>query len=43
VVLPAMPPLSWDTLPDRSREPCMRLVEWPVATIDDIDALEVFG
>jgi len=42
VVLPAMPLLSWDALPVRSRELCMRLVERAVATIEDIDALEVF-
>jgi thiamine kinase-like enzyme len=42
VVLPAMPLLSWDTLPERSRRLCMRLVERAVATIDEIDALEVF-
>jgi hypothetical protein len=43
VVLPAMPLLRWDALPGRSRELCMRLVERAVATIDNIDALEVFG
>jgi len=42
VVLPAMPLLSWDALPERSRQLCMRLVERGVATIDDIDALEAF-
>jgi hypothetical protein len=41
-VLPAMPLLSWDTLPERSRQLCMRLVDRAVAAIDDIDALEVF-
>jgi Ecdysteroid kinase-like family len=43
VVLPAMPLLSWDSLPDRSRELCMRLVERAVATIDEIDAVDVFA
>ena len=43
MVLPAMPLLSWDTLPERSRQLCMRLVERAVATIDEIDALEVFA
>jgi aminoglycoside phosphotransferase (APT) family kinase protein len=43
VVLPAMPLLSWDSLPERSRELCMRLVERAVATIDEIDAVEVFA
>jgi aminoglycoside phosphotransferase (APT) family kinase protein len=42
VVLPAMPLLSWDALPERSRQLCMRLVERAVATIDDIEAMEVF-
>jgi len=43
VVLPAMPLLSWDTLPERSRQLCMRLVERAVATIDEINAMEVFA
>jgi hypothetical protein len=43
VVLPAMPLLSWDTLPERSRQLCMRLVDRAVATIDEIDALAVFA
>lgn len=43
VVLPAMPLLSWDALPERSRELCMRLVDRAVVTIDDIDAVEVFA
>jgi aminoglycoside phosphotransferase (APT) family kinase protein len=42
VVLPAMSLLSWETLPERSRQLCMRLVERAVATIEDIDAVEVF-
>ncbi len=43
VVLPAMPLLSWDGLPERSRRLCLRLIERAVATIDEIGALEVFG
>ncbi len=43
VVLPAMPLLGWDSLPERSRQLCMRLVERAVATIDEIDAMEVFA
>ena len=43
VVLPAMPLLSWDSLPERSRRLCMRLVERAVATIDETDAVEVFS
>jgi aminoglycoside phosphotransferase (APT) family kinase protein len=42
VVLPTMPLLSWDSLPERSRQLCMRLVERAVATIDETDAVEVF-
>jgi aminoglycoside phosphotransferase (APT) family kinase protein len=42
VVLPAMPLLSWDSLPERSRRLCMRLVERAIATIDETDAVEVF-
>ena len=43
VVLPLMPLLSWDALPERSRQLCMRLVERAVATIDEINAVEVFS
>lgn len=43
MVLPTMPLLSWDSLPERSRQLCMRLVERAVATIDETDALEVFA
>jgi aminoglycoside phosphotransferase (APT) family kinase protein len=42
VVLPAMPLLSWDALPERSRQLCMRLVERAVANIDETEAMEVF-
>lgn len=43
IVLPAMPLLSWDTMPERSQQLCMRLVERAAATVEEIDALEVFG
>lgn len=43
VVLPTMPLLSWDSLPERSRQLCMRLVERAVAAIDETDAVEVFS
>lgn len=43
VVLPAMPLLAWDSLPERSRRLCMRLVDRAVATIDEVGALEVFA
>jgi aminoglycoside/choline kinase family phosphotransferase len=42
MALPALPLISWESLPDRSLELCMRLVERAVTTIDEIDALEVF-
>lgn len=43
IVLPTMPLLSWDSMPERSQHLCMRLVDRAVATIDEIDAVEVFG
>jgi hypothetical protein len=42
VVLPLMPLLGWDSLPERSRQLCMRLVERAVATIEETHAMEVF-
>ena len=42
MVLPTMPLLSWDALPERSRALCMKLTERAVAAIDDINALEVY-
>jgi thiamine kinase-like enzyme len=42
MVLPALPLISWESLPERSVDLCMRLVERAVATIDEIGALEVF-
>jgi hypothetical protein len=33
---------GWDALPERSRALCLKLTGRAVATIDDIDALEVF-
>lgn len=43
IVLPVALLLSWDTLPERSRELCLTLTGRAVATIDEIDAVEVFG
>lgn len=40
--LPVIILIGWDSLPERSRALCRTLVERAVATIDDIDALEVF-
>ncbi|MGE2691971.1 phosphotransferase [Mycolicibacterium pulveris] len=43
MLLPVIILIGWDSLPERSRALCMTLVGRAVATIDDIDALEVFG
>ncbi|PND56474.1 aminoglycoside phosphotransferase [Mycobacterium sp. ENV421] len=43
IVLPVITLLGWDALPQRSRELCLTLTDRAVATIADIDALEVFG
>ncbi len=42
LVLPVITLVGWDGLPERSRALCLKLTERAVATIDDIDALEVF-
>ncbi|CAN5530806.1 hypothetical protein BH09ACT8_BH09ACT8_58940 [soil metagenome] len=42
MVLPVITLVGWDAMPERSRALCLTLVERAVATIDDIDALEVF-
>jgi aminoglycoside phosphotransferase (APT) family kinase protein len=42
MVLPVIALVGWDALPQRSRALCLTLVDRAVATIDDIDALEVF-
>jgi aminoglycoside phosphotransferase (APT) family kinase protein len=43
IVLPVITLLGWDALPQRSRDLCLTLTDRAVATIADIDALEVFG
>jgi Ser/Thr protein kinase RdoA (MazF antagonist) len=43
MLLPVIILIGWDGLPERSRALCLKLTERAVATIDDIDALEVFG
>ena len=43
MVLPVITLNGWDAMPERSRALCLTLTERAVATIDDIDALEVFG
>jgi aminoglycoside phosphotransferase (APT) family kinase protein len=42
IVLPVITLMGWDALPERSRKLCLKLTERAVATIDEIDALEVF-
>jgi hypothetical protein len=42
MLLPVIILIGWDALPERSRALCLKLTERAVATIDDIDALEVF-
>ncbi|HEY6576020.1 MAG TPA: phosphotransferase [Mycobacterium sp.] len=41
MVLPVITLNGWDAMPERSRALCLKLTERAVATIDDIDALEV--
>ena len=42
MVLPVITLVGWDTMPERSRALCLKLTERAVATIDDLDATEVF-
>jgi hypothetical protein len=42
MLLPVIILIGWDALPERSRALCLKLTERAVATIDEIDALEVF-
>ncbi|MCX2928736.1 phosphotransferase [Mycobacterium sp. CVI_P3] len=42
MVLPVITLIGWDALPQRSRDLCLTLTDRAVATIDGIDALEVF-
>ena len=43
MVLPVITLNGWDALPERSRALCLTLTDRAVATIDEIDALEVFA
>lgn len=43
MVLPVITLIGWDAMPERSRALCLTLTERAVATIDEIDALEVFA
>ena len=42
LVLPVVTMVGWQHLPERSRSLCLELIARAIATIDDIDALEVF-
>ena len=42
LLLPVITLIGWETLPERSRALCLTLADRAVATIDEIDALEVF-
>jgi hypothetical protein len=42
MVLPVITLIGWDALPERSRALCLTLTDRAVATIADIDVLEVF-
>ena len=42
MVLPVVTLVGWDALPERSRRLCLTLTDRAVATIDEIEALEVF-
>jgi aminoglycoside phosphotransferase (APT) family kinase protein len=41
--MPVVALLTWDTVPERSRQLCLTLIDRAVAAIEDIDALEVFS
>ncbi|MGV0741911.1 phosphotransferase [Mycolicibacterium sp. XJ870] len=43
MILPVITLIGWDGLPERSRQLCLTLVDRAVATIDDINAIEVFA
>ena len=41
-LMPVVALLTWDIVPERSRQLCLTLTDRAIAAIDDIDALEVF-
>jgi aminoglycoside phosphotransferase (APT) family kinase protein len=43
MILPVITLNGWEAMPERSRALCVKLTERAVATIDEIDALEVFA
>lgn len=42
LLFPVLALIGWDTMPQRSRDLCLALVDRAVATIDEIDAVGVF-
>lgn len=42
LLFPVLALIGWDTMPQRSRDLCLTLVDRAVATIDDVDAIGVF-
>jgi aminoglycoside phosphotransferase (APT) family kinase protein len=42
MLLPVITLVGWDAMPERSRALCLTLTERAVATIDEVDAIEVF-
>ena len=43
ICLPVTALITWESLPERSRQLCLTLTERAVAAIDEVDALAVFG
>ena len=43
MLLPVITLVGWDAMPERSRALCLTLTERAVATIDEVDATEVFS
>ncbi len=43
IVLPVITLMGWDSMPERSKQLCLKLTERAVATIDEIDALGAFA
>ena len=42
ICLPVTALINWESLPERSRQLCLKLTERAVAAIDEVDALAVF-
>lgn len=43
MMMPVISLLTWESVPERSRQLCLTLVDRAIACIDEIGALEVFG